>query len=426
MEECTNFMYQLRAEKHKGEPLKAMNLILRLLDNPHEKVPFVHIAGSNGKGSTANYLKEILTLSNVKVGAFISPHFERVNERITINGVEIPDERFLALSNQLFDIIETHLRGEYPSFFELMTIISFMYFAEEQVDIAIVEAGIGGRFDCTNVIHPLVSIITTISLEHTEILGETFEQVAYQKAGIIKKGIPIITAVKHEEALKVIEAEAEKNFAPIFKFGEDFLGLDVELNHPYHQFTYQLGEVKLPIQLSMQGLHQIANACTAITAATILRSSGFIQITDQFIQTALQKATWPGRFELFNNQIILDGAHNLEGVTALIDTLTTLYPNKKYKFIYSVMKDKDYEQSIPLLENVASKIYYTELPVPRAAKAKELLNQSKHPLASAHENWTNLLEQEILRLKEDDVLIITGSLYFIAEVRKYLITKEEV
>lgn len=424
MEECTNFMFRLRAEKHKGDPFKAMNELLQLLDSPHEKVPFIHIAGSNGKGSTLNYLREIL--GHHKVGAFISPHLERVNERITINGIEIPDERFLALSNRLFDMIETHLNGEYPSFFELMSLISFMYFAEEQVEIALVETGIGGRYDCTNVITPVVSIITTVSLEHTEILGDTYEQVAYQKAGIIKNGVPVVTTVKNEEALKVIRAEAEQKNAPLFIYGEDFSATNMDTNGLNQQFTYQLGEITLPIELSMKGYHQMTNASLAITAATILRSSGFTDLTDNNIQMALRRAMWPGRFEQIHPQIILDGAHNVEGVNALIDTLTSLYPNQKYHFIYSVMKDKDYEGCIQLLDHVANKIYFTELPVPRAAKAEELLRVSNHPSAIAMKNWTRVIDQCIASLKENELLIITGSLFFIAEARKYLKEKEEV
>ena len=420
MDDCTKFMYSLIAEKHKGEPFHAMNKILPLLNNPHEKVPFIHIAGSNGKGSTSNFLKEMLCSASYKVGTFTSPHLERVNERITINGVEIPDERFLSYANRLFNIIDEHLNSRYPSFFELMTLIAFMYFSEENVDVAIIEAGIGGRYDCTNVVTPLVSIITTVSLEHTELLGKSLADVAYQKAGIIKAGVPIVTAVRDEEALEVIRNEAAEKIAPLFTYGEEFYASNIEVKELEQNFTFHLGDMNLRLTLSMVGVHQVANASCAVATVTLLRSSGYTRLTDKSIQQALKNAFWPGRFERFNEQIIFDGAHNSEGTIALIETLKTHYPNKKYKFIYSVMKDKDYEKSISLLDEVAQEIHFTEIPMPRAAKAKELANTSNHPFKNADENWKHLVEKETNNLQEDELLIITGSLFFIAEVRKFL------
>jgi len=425
MEDCTNFMYRLRAEKHKGEPFRAMNAILPLLKNPHEKVPFIHIAGSNGKGSTVNYLREILQTAGYKVGAFTSPHLERVNERISINGSEISDGRFLALANRLFRVIEEELDGDYPNFFELMTLIAFQYFAEEQVDIALIEAGIGGRFDCTNVISPLCSIITTVSLDHTHILGNSYKEIAYQKAGIIKRNVPVITAVANKEALEVICREARQQHAPLFLYGEDFFVSDIQTDERKQNFAYHLGNVHLNITLKMMGAHQIANAGCAITAATILRSIGFAGITDKIIQTALEKAFWPGRFERVGSQIILDGSHNPEGTEALIHTLKRQYPDKKYKFIYSVMEDKDYHKSIAMIDKVAHAVYFTELPVPRAAKAEELAHCSGHPDKAVNKDWKAVVEQEMSGLQEDELLVVTGSIFFIAEVRKFLKAKEE-
>lgn len=423
MEECIKFMYGLRAEIHKGEPFHAMNKILPELNNPHEKVPFIHIAGSNGKGSTVNYLREMLQQAGYKVGAFTSPHLERVNERITINGAEISDERFIALANHLFQIIE-QIDGEYPSFFELMTLIAFMYFAEEQTDIALIEAGIGGRFDCTNVITPLCSIITTVSLDHTHILGNTHKEIAYQKAGIIKRNVPVVTAVTDKDALEVIQLEAEQKNAPLFIYGEDFFATDIRMLNNKQHFTYQLGNVKYNVALQMLGAHQIANASCALTAATILRSMGFTRFTDQRIQSALENAFWPGRFEQIGGQIILDGSHNPEGTQALIDTLIRQYPNQKYKFIYSVMSDKDYIGSISILDEAAHAIFFTELPIPRSAKAKELASHSKHPSVVVNENWKELVAKEMEKLQKDELLIVTGSIFFIAEVRKFLKAKE--
>lgn len=422
--ECTNFMYSLKSEKYKGKPFEAMYKILPLLGNPHEKVKYIHIAGSNGKGSTLNFLREMLELAGYQVGAFISPHLERVNERITINGIEISDDQFLSLANQLFRVIDKHLNGQYPSFFELMTLIAFMYFADKEVDISLIESGIGGRFDCTNVITPLVSIITTVSLEHTEILGDTYRKVAYQKAGIIKQGVPIVTGVNNKEALDVICKEVDQKSAPLFVFGEEFRAVPIEINEEHQTFDFQLGEMVLEkVNLKMLGIHQLANASLALTTATILRSGGFLKLTDTILRKALETAKWPGRFERFGDNIIIDGAHNSEGTIALIETLKKTFPNKKYKFIFSVMKDKDYEKSIMLMDEVAYSIYFTEIPISRVAKAKELATCSKHENVTINQNWKRLVENEMDNLPEDELLIITGSLYFIAEVRKFLIEK---
>lgn len=342
IEECTNFMFSLKAGIHKREPLVVMREILAHLGNPLEQVKYVHLAGSNGKGSTLNALREMFDGAGYKVGAFISPHLERVNERVTISGVEISDEQFLQYANELFNIIEEHQNGQYPSFFELMTLIAFMHFANEHVDIALMETGIGGRHDCTNVISPLVSIITTISLEHTEILGDTYEKVAYEKAGIIKQGVPVITGVQNDEALSVIRGVAENNHAPLFVLHEDFKTKNIVVEESFQTFDFQLGNVLLTkVLLRMAGNHQVANASLALTAAIVLRSCGFVKLIDGVLRKALEKAQWSGRFERFGNQIVIDGAHNSEGTAALISTLKSTFPNKKYKFIYAAMKDKE-------------------------------------------------------------------------------------
>ncbi len=208
IEECTDFIFKLRASTYKGEPLEAVRKILFELDNPHEKVKFIHFAGSNGKGSTLNATREILMEHGLQVGAFISPHLERVNERITINKEQIADAAFLDYANQVDEIIQKKLDGQYPSFFEIMTVIACMHFANETTDIALMETGIGGRIDSTNVITPEVSVITTISLEHTEILGDTIEKIALEKAGIVKNEKPVVAGVKQLEARKVLKEKA--------------------------------------------------------------------------------------------------------------------------------------------------------------------------------------------------------------------------
>ena len=421
IEECTNFIFKLKASTYKGEPLEAVRKILFELGSPEKKVKFIHFAGSNGKGSTLNATRAILMGHGLKVGAFISPHLERVNERLTINENQISDANFLRYANKVVHTIEEVLNGQYPSFFEIMTVISFLYFAEENVDVALMETGIGGRIDSTNVITPEVSVITTISLEHTEILGDTIEKIAAEKAGIIKRNKPVVVGVEQIEAKAVIKKIANVQNAPSYFIGEDIHCLQKGYHSVQHfNYSFQNQQFQM-VPLGMKGAHQVKNASLAITACLLFDSS----ICEETVRHALQGACWKGRFEQLGKQIIIDGAHNSEGTEALIKTLKEVYPEKKYKFIYAALQDKDHEKSIHMMDEVAQSMGFTEIPLPRAAKATTLSDQSNHSMIRVNENWQQLISEEKQRLKEDELLVITGSLYFIAEVRQYLLEKDD-
>lgn len=421
IEECTDFIFKLRASTYKGEPLEAVRKILFELDNPHEKVKFIHFAGSNGKGSTLNATREILMEHGLRVGAFISPHLERVNERITINKIQIDDDVFLNYANQIDDIIQSKLNGLYPSFFEIMTVLACLHYANEKIDIGLMETGIGGRIDSTNVIHPEVSVITTISLEHTDILGDTIEKIAFEKAGIIKKEKPVVVGVKQPEAIEVIKKKANETNSKCYFLGKDIKIEDVKKGR-LQVFNFSFGNTQMKsIPLAMQGEHQINNAALAISASLLLDST----IKETTIHKALKKARWEGRFEQVNEQIIIDGAHNSEGTQSLINTLKEVYPTKKYKFIYAALQDKDHEVSIRMMDEVATSMNFTQINLPRATKAELLASQSKHSNIHINENWQQLIQDEIKALQSDELLIITGSLYFISDVRKILVEKVE-
>ena len=422
MEQCTDFIFKLKAVDHKREPLVMMREVLAYLDNPQTQLKAIHIAGSNGKGSTVNALREMLEETGYKVGSFTSPHLEHVNERMTINGVQIPDAQFLQYMNAVARIIETHYNGEYPSFFEVITLIMFQYFTAEQVDFALIETGLGGRLDATNVITPLLSIITTISLEHTAFLGDTYAKVAFEKVGIIKEGVPVIVGVKNEEALAVIRNVAEDRHAECLILGEDFAITKQQQHLSVQQFDYEKEDIKMQnIALKMAGSHQIANASLAMTAMLVLQEKGHVRLTDSIIRKALQTAQWAGRFEQVGNNIVLDGAHNSEGTAALIQTLKEVYPNKNYNFIYAALSDKDHANSIALMDEVANSMAFTQLALPNAMPAEQLAALSNHPKKVYSSDWLNIIDAEIQGKQEDDILVITGSLYFIAEARKSLL-----
>ncbi|MEK5077486.1 folylpolyglutamate synthase/dihydrofolate synthase family protein [Solibacillus sp. FSL W7-1436] len=409
MEQCTDFIFKLKASQYKGEPLQSAKIILEALGNPEQKTKFIHFAGSNGKGSTLNAAREIFMEHGLTVGAFISPHLERANERVTINKQQISDEDFLRIANKIAEIIEKKMDGKFPSFFEFVTLLALKYFSEQPLDIALLETGIGGRLDSTNVVTPEVSVITTISLEHTDMLGETYAEIAAEKAGIIKQGKPVVVGVKNAEALAVIQHTAARLHAPIYTLGEHFY---VENQKGAH-FDYR-GNINIDkIELAMAGEHQMANAALAITAAQL-----YLEFFDaQKVKLALQHAKWEGRFERVRPNIILDGAHNSEGTTALIDTLKETAPHLKVKFVYAALQDKDHGISIKLMDEAASEMHFTQISLPRAATAKQLYEQSTHSKKFMHLNWQKLIEKEMNDLAEGELLVITGSLYFIAEVR---------
>ena len=295
-----------------------------------------------------------------------------------------------------------------------MTLLALIYFSEQKLDVALLETGIGGRLDSTNVIIPEVAVITTISLEHTDMLGNTYTQIASEKAGIIKEGKPVVVGVKNDEALTFIKQTAREKKAPIYTLNEQFFAQSHDDQFDYH------AEVKIDnIELAMYGEHQMANASLAIKAAQLFLHKLNVDNT----KAALKKAKWQGRFERICDNIIVDGAHNSEGTIALIETLQQALPNKKYVFIYAALQDKDHGTSIARMDQVAHEMNFTQIALPRAATAQQLFVQSKHPQKFTNDNWLQLVEQKIEHLQKDEILIITGSLYFIAEVRRYFVEK---
>ncbi|WP_332647150.1 bifunctional folylpolyglutamate synthase/dihydrofolate synthase [Lysinibacillus sp. 54212] len=414
MKDCTDFIFTLKASQYKGEPLESARKILASLGNPEKGTKFIHFAGSNGKGSTLNATREILMSHGLTVGAFISPHLERANERITINKNQISDEDFVRISNSIATVVQERLDGKFPSFFEFVTCIAFQYFAENDIDVALMETGIGGRLDSTNVLTPEVSVITTISLEHTEMLGDTYAKVASEKAGIIKNRKPVVIGVENVEARKVMRETAEKMNAPFYAYGEQIHIQNIDAKS--QSFNYNgIGRIE-SLCLKMAGVHQMMNAALAITAAKLFLPT----IQEETIRRALSQASWEGRFERLGDQVILDGAHNPEGTGALLNTLQQTEPAKKYKFIYAALQDKDHGTSIRLMDDVAEAMNFTSISLPRAASAESLAEHSNHTNKRANPNWQELISEQLANLQQNELLIITGSLYFIAEARQFL------
>ncbi|MDQ0197127.1 bifunctional folylpolyglutamate synthase/dihydrofolate synthase [Neobacillus ginsengisoli] len=405
--------------------LKRMEWMMERLCNPEMKIKAVHIGGTNGKGSTVAFLRSILQEGGYKVGTFTSPYIEQFNERISVNGKSITDEEVLRLSNIIRpladELEETELGG--PTEFEVITAMSFYYFAEvNKVDIVLFEVGLGGRFDSTNIIQPIASIITNIGLDHTNILGNSYEEIAFEKAGIIKGVTPIFTAVKHQGALKVIEEQAEKRQAPLSKLNQEFSITSHRSLEKGEMFTLKTKPQTMDqLEISMIGQHQTENASLAVIAAQYLNQQGFV-VTEQAIRSGLKNAYWPGRFEILseNPLIVIDGAHNDEGIAALVHELSTRYAECYIHIVFAALKDKKLDQMISKLDEVANQISFVSFDFPRAADALDLfsLSCSQNKIA-VEDGWKDYLIEAIKTLEPNGILVITGSLYFISEVKPY-------
>ncbi len=421
-EEALNWIHsRLRFGIKPG--LTRMEMMMEKLNHPEKQIKTVHIGGTNGKGSTVTYLRNILQQAGLTVGTFTSPYIEQFNERISVNGKPISDEEILSLANKLFPIVEEMDKMEIggPTEFEIITAMSFYYFAYmNKMDIVIYEVGLGGRFDSTNIISPLLSIITSIGLDHTAILGDTYAQIAFEKAGIIKKETPIIAAVKQTDAQNVIVKQANEMEAPIYLLDKDFT-----IDEYYSRSTCESFVLKSPLfrwtdlQITMFGKHQVENASLAVIGAQLLRDM-FESINEDSIRKGLFQSKWPGRFEIISKSpfVVVDGAHNEEGVEALVDVLVKRYPEKNINIIFAALSDKKTDKMIAKLDQVATTITFVTFDYPRASPSTLLYEESNHLLKEQNDNWKEAILKQLERL-EENMLLITGSLYFISEVKAF-------
>ncbi|MGM9988627.1 MAG: bifunctional folylpolyglutamate synthase/dihydrofolate synthase [Bacillaceae bacterium] len=408
--------------------LERMNWMLEQLGNPEKKARYVHIAGTNGKGSTVTYMRNILEQAGYTVGAFTSPYIEHFNERISINGTMISEDQLIHLVQTIKPLAEQlEIETEYGVLteFEAITVMMFYYFGEiHPVDLVLLEVGLGGRYDSTNVITPLVSVITNIGHDHMKILGDNLASIASEKAGIIKEGIPVVTAVQKEEALAVIEKEALDKGSNCYVLDKQF-----HFNEQNHTADGEVFSFKSvfstyeDIILSMKGIHQIKNASTALMAIDLLKNEYDFQIEESHIYKGLRNATWQGRFEVVSKDpfVVVDGAHNEEGVTALVDTLQRYYSDKKKTIVTCMMNDKDVRKMMKMLEEVADELIFTSFDFYRAHDAETLASYSTFSNKTVISQVDDFIQ--VLEDRHDEMIIFTGSLYFISYVRGLLLNK---
>ena len=426
-EEAINWIHsRLRLGIKPG--LKRMEWMMEKLDHPEKKLKAIHIGGTNGKGSTVTYLRSILQEAGYSVGTFTSPYIEQFNERISLNGVPVKDEIIVQLANDIYplaiELEESELGG--PTEFEIITAMAFQYFGHvHPVDIVIFEVGLGGRFDSTNIINPIFSIITNIGLDHTAILGNTYEEIAFEKAGIIKPEKAAFSAVKQEEAVQVINNKALEVSSELYLLGSQFF-VQNHVSVP----TGEVFTVKTPfteyenLEISMVGKHQTENASLAVMGVEKLKREGIFSIEDEHIYSGLKKAYWPGRFEVLSNDpvIVIDGAHNEEGVLALVSELERRYNDKKINLVFAALSDKKLDKMIMNLDRIANKITFVEFDYPRAANAEDLWEISRNSNKHYRKDWESSIYDEVSILQNNEILVITGSLYFLSTMKPYLLS----
>ena len=408
--ETLNYIHSFKGNGRRPN-LERMRWLLTQTKQPQLQYPTVHIVGTNGKGSTTSYLQHIVSQSSYKVGTFTSPFITRFNERISLNGQPITDNHLISLvekAQPLIQAIETETDLGRPTEFELVTFLAFLYFAQEKVDLAIIEAGIGGLLDSTNVLKPELVICTSIGLDHTETLGTSLLDIARHKASVIQDQTPLLLGRVEPEVTAFFRRTAESHQAPLIVMDQT-----IRIEQKTQGLTVHYQEWTSPIlTLGMLGQHQENNAALAVTAAHLLKKI-LSAINDQTIQAGIQKTSWPGRSEWMGDKIYLDGAHNPQGIASLLQVIQTDLANRRVHILFAGLKRKPLADLLAQLAaydvSVTSFDFFEALPLEDYPQDYKKVSDYRDWLAQSNS------------AKADELYVVTGSLYFISEVRNYLL-----
>ena len=410
--------------------LERMVELLALRGNPHLKLKVIHIGGTNGKGSTIAFLKNMLEKMGLRVGVFSSPYLIHYTDQIAINGESIPEARLESLMADYRLLLEGEhaqaLQG--TTEFEIITAIAYDYFVSGQVDVAIMEVGMGGLLDSTNVCHPILTGITTIGLDHVALLGDSLEAIAEQKAGIIKQGVPLVTGRIVPEALAVIDQIAKAKQATRIAYGDAYQVSHYESIVTGEVFGYTSAVRQGRFQTGLLGLHQIENAGMALALLdSYCQATGRELPDNALVAQALEETSWPGRLEVVSREplMILDGAHNPHAIKALLATLKERFTDYQKEILFTCIKTKALEDMLDLLETLSdTKITLTHFEDSRATDEK-VLKELADSRNLNYQDWQEFLDQKLSENEEKKtVRIITGSLYFLAQVRTYLMERK--
>lgn len=415
---------------HPRQGFDRLRHALAYFNNPQHRLKTIHITGTNGKGSVTAFLRKIFAEQGYRVGSFTSPHIMAFNERIALNGESISDSELLALTNEmrtLNDYLRTTEYGEVLGF-ELYTVMACVYFARKETDVVLLEVGIGGLLDCTNVIDSPLAIITTVGLDHVDKLGSTLEEVAYQKAGIIKQGATVITGRIAQEAQSIIQKYADCQYANVIEWDEERItGIQYE-SFRGMKFSYQYQDIQDSYQIKLLGKHQVDNACVALTAFIEWQRMNECSTNWSAVKSALYEATWSARTEILSEQplLMIDGAHNHAGLMALNQTIQESFKGMRITLLYSGLSTKDQLVQLRDLDNFkAEQIILTEFEHFYAIKANEFeeviqqLEVFQTPIR-IERDWKGIVKDYLNTEEQETLLLVTGSLYFVSSVRQWL------
>lgn len=413
--------YEVKSARPSDLKLERMRAFLDRIGNPQDRLRIVHVTGTKGKGSTVAMLASALQTAGYRVGQFTSPHLVEVNERIRVDGVPISRLELAALIEELAPtVLELEANDAIgPSYFEIGTALGFLHFVRRRVEVAIVEVGMGGRFDSTNVCTPLVSVITSVGFDHLAQLGRTLPEIAYQKAGIIKRGVPVVCGVNQADATKIIEGVARELTAPLALAGRDFRydyrppnGVQIETPTT----TYEALSLKLP------GEHQAGNAAIAVATLERLQAAG-LSISDSAIRRGLESATCPGRIETIRERpaVILDTAHNVPSATVLVRTLRESFPQAKRKVcVFAVSSDKQYAEILAILGEYFDEFVLTRYSNNSRSVSPELLLPLVAKPATVYRDAVEAWQVARSAIGPSDLICVTGSVFLAGELNGHV------
>lgn len=419
--------------------LGRIELLMEKLGSPHRRLKFIHVAGTNGKGSTCAFLTRVLLESGYTVGTFTSPYITKFTNRFQYNGTDIPEETLLVLANRLHPLVTEMAGSELgsPTMFEVSTALAILYYGEVcYPDVVVWETGLGGRLDVTNIVTPIVSVITNVGRDHTDVLGDTLELIAGEKAGIIKPGVPAVSCVRQPEAVAVLKDKAAAARSTLYLIGEQFSYSDAGLKGGNQQFTFKGPFRSLELEIAMKGEHQLENAAGAMMVLEVLRQYMAFMLEDEDVLAGFRSTFWAGRLEEVSAapRIILDGAHNPEGAESLAKSLAQFQPYGKLNLLMGMLANKHHESYLKHILPIVDTLILTEPDFRKRMDAEDLqaiAESLRSQYAKEHleiiveRNWGQALQKLQTITTEDDLAVVSGTLYLISDVRSTLLRQPD-